>query len=154
MRDLLRSQLVSLLEGKGAHAPFAEAVKHFPVTLRGVVPPGAPHSAWQLLEHLRLALSDMLEFSRDPNHVSPPWPEGYWPKENAPPSERAWEDSVAQYEAHIRAFQAMVSDEGRDLFAPSPPGSGKPLLRNVLVIVDHNSYHMGQLMYLRRMLGA
>jgi hypothetical protein len=154
MKDLVRSQLIDLLEGKGAHAPFSETVADFPVKLRGVKPPGATHSAWQLLEHLRIALWDMLEFSRDAKHVSPKWPDAYWPKEDAPPSEQAWDDSVALYETHIRDFLAMVRDQKRDLLEAHPAGSGKSLLRNVLVIADHNAYHVGQLMYLRRMLGA
>ncbi|MBV8817875.1 MAG: DinB family protein [Acidobacteriaceae bacterium] len=154
MSDELRKHLSDLLEGEGAHASFADTVKDFPENLRGIKPSGAPHTAWQLLEHLRIALWDMLEFSRDPKHQSPPWPEGYWAKQDSPPGPQAWDHSVSQYESHIRDFQALLSDSERDLLQPYPEGSGKPLLRNVLVIADHNSYHIGQLMYLRRTLGA
>ena len=148
----LRQQLAALLDWGHAHITFDDAVKDFPAEGRGVRPGGSPHSAWELLEHLRLALWDILEFSRDPNHVSPKFPDGYWPPTPVPPSETAWDESVAAYRQHIRDFAALVNDESVDLFARIPHGDGQTILREVLLAIDHNAYHLGQLMLVRRML--
>jgi hypothetical protein len=150
----LRKQLCQLLDGRGAHAPFEDGVADFPAKLRGVKPPGAPHSAWQLLEHLRLAQADMLSFSRDVHYEESKWPDDYWPQTEAPPSGKAWDDSIQAFKADAQALKDMVSDPHRDLMTPFPPEKGKPLLRNVLVIADHNAYHIGQLVLLRQLLGA
>jgi hypothetical protein len=152
--DPLREHLVALLSGHGAHISFEEAMTDFPSSLRGLKPAGAPHTAWQLLEHLRIAQCDILEFSRNPRHKSPDWPEGYWPATKGPPSEHAWDESVQKYKADLKAMQALVSDEKLDLYAPLPRGEGQTLLREALVLADHNSYHLGQIMYLRKQLVA
>lgn len=150
----LREQLARLLDWDSAHARFEDAVKDFPVELRGTRPGAAPHSAWELLEHLRIALWDILEFSRDASHVSPDFPSGYWPATQAPPSPEAWDESVAAYGRDLRAFAELAADESVDLYAPIPHGSGQTLLREIVVAVDHNAYHVGQLMMVRRTLGA
>jgi hypothetical protein len=150
----LRQHLVNLLSGGSAHANFDKAVAGLPVALRGKRARGLPFTAWRLVEHLRIAQWDILEFSRDAKHVSPDWPAGYWPKGNAPPSAKAWSDSVATFRRDLAAMQALVSDPATDLFAPIPHGDGQTILREALLLADHNSYHVGQLILLRRMLGA
>jgi hypothetical protein len=149
----LRKQLVEVLEGRGAHPDFDSAVAGFPVKRAGEKPAGAPHTAWQLLEHLRIAQWDILEFSRNPKHVSPKWPEGYWPSKEAPPGKAAWSKSVRAFRADLKAMQKLVTDPNRDLFAPIPHGEGQSLLREALLVADHNAYHIGQLVLLRRLLG-
>jgi hypothetical protein len=150
----LRDQLVKILEGRGAHADFDQAVANFPAKLRGIRPQGAPHSAWELLEHLRLAQWDMLEFSRDPKHVSPDWPSGYWPEKPEPPDTHAWEKSVAAFRAGNEAMRKLVASPASDLFTPFPYGEGQSLLREALQMADHNAYHIGELVFLRRVLGT
>lgn len=151
--DPLRKQLLETLTGGQAHATFEAAVKDFPAQLRGKKPEGAPHTAWQLLEHLRIAQHDILEFSRDPHYVSPKWPEGYWPTEPAPPTETAWDESIANFAKDDQAFRDLISDPAQDLFAPFPHGDGQTLLREALLIIDHNAYHVGQLILLRTQQG-
>lgn len=149
----LRQQLVEVLKGGGAHAKFDDAVKDFPVELRGRRPEKLPHSGWMLLEHLRIAQWDILEFSRNPKHVSPKWPDAYWPEEAEPPSPEAWDKSVAQFQRDSRAMQALVADEQTDLFAKLPWGDGQNVLREALLVADHNAYHVAQMVDLRRLLG-
>jgi hypothetical protein len=150
----LREHLVYLLGGGGAHAGFDAAVKGLPEELRGARPPGAPHSAWELLEHMRLAQWDILEFSRNPEHVSPEWPAGYWPKTPAPPDDKAWAHSVKQFRAGLEAMKDLVNDPGTDLFAKIRHGEGQTCLREALLVADHNAYHLGELVFLRRLVGA
>ena len=150
----LRDQLVELLASGHAHPDFDAAVRDLPPGLRGKKARGAPHTAWELLEHLRIAQWDILEFSRDPEHVSPAWPDGYWPKTPAPPDESAWDKSVRRFRADRKAMQKLVADPASDLFTPFPHGDGQTLLREVLLVADHNAYHVGQLVLLRRLLGA
>ncbi len=150
----LRHELDRLLSGHGAHADFDAAVADFPVKLRGVIPEGAAHSAWQVLEHLRIAQRDMLEFSRDPKHDSPEWPEGYWPKKAAPDSADAWEKTVHAFHHDLAAMRKLVADPKSDLFTPFAHGEGQTLLRETLQMADHNAYHVGELILLRRMLGS
>ena len=150
MKDL-RDHLVFLLSGEGAHAGFESAIKDIPREMRGKRPKGADHSPWELLEHLRIAQSDILEFSRDPSHVSPQWPEGYWPKTAAPPGDAAWTRSIRQFRADLAAIQKLVGSG--DLFSPFSHGGGQTLLREALLVMDHNAYHLGQLVLLRRLLG-
>jgi hypothetical protein len=152
MNDPIRENLLALLNGEGAHAPFEKAVASIPAAQRGSKPNGAPHSAWELLEHLRITLWDMLDFSRNAAYVPLEWPESYWPKHDSPPSAEAWAASVTAYQSHLKELEGMVADTARDLFAAYPPVTGKALFRNVLVIADHNAYHVGQLMYLSKML--
>lgn len=151
---LLRQHLVKLLEGGDAHADFRKAIEDFPAELRGKTPRGAEHSPWQLLEHMRIALWDLVEFSRDPNHKSPDWPSGYWPESAAPPDPKSWDRSVQAYCDHLTAMCDMVTDEKTDLFAKIPHGDGQTILREALVAADHNAYHLGQIVLLRRLLGA
>ena len=150
----LRDQLRKLLDSKHAHLNFDDAVKDFPVELRGKRPAGSPHSAWELLEHLRIAQWDILEFSRDPKHVSPEWPSGYWPSSAEPPSETAWDESVAAFQRDLRALADLAADESIDLYARIPHGDGQTVLREIFLTADHNAYHVGQLVLVRRMLGA
>jgi hypothetical protein len=150
----LRDHLVALLKGGHAHATFDATVADLAPELRGALPDGAPHSPWQLLEHLRLAQWDILEFSRDPKHVSPKWPEGYWPKATATPDEKAWDASAAAFRRDQKALEDLVANPESDLFTPFPWGDGQTLLREVLMVADHNAYHLGQLLLVRRLLGA
>ena len=150
----LRDHLVRFLDWGNAHTNFDDAVKDFPSELRGKRPAGSPHSPWELLEHLRLALWDILEFARNPKHVSPKFPEGYWPATPAPPSDAAWDDSVKSYRDALRQFAELAADDSVDLFAPIPHGEGQTVLREILLAADHNAYHLGQLLLVRRLLGA
>lgn len=148
----LRKMLVDAMRGHHAHVEFDSAIKDFPAELRGRKPPGAPHSAWELLEHMRIAQRDILDFSRSPQHESPKWPEGYWPSTEAPPDERAWDRSVAAFNKDAREFNVLVNDSENNLFRKFEHGSGQTLLREALLLATHNSYHLGQLVFLKKML--
>jgi hypothetical protein len=150
----LREHLLYLLRGGGAHLDFEKAVAGLPPALRGAKPAGLPYSPWRLLEHLRIAQWDILRFSVDPHHVSPAFPEGYWPDGDAPPDEAAWDRSVLAFRADLRAMQELVADPATDLFAPLSHGQGQTVLREALLVADHNAYHLGQLVVVRRLLGA
>jgi hypothetical protein len=150
----LREHLLYLLGGGGAHVDFNKTVQDLPVRLRGSKPQGAPHTAWELLEHMRLAQWDILEFSRNPKHVSPEWPAGYWPQSPAPPDAKAWENSVKQFRADLKAMQRLVEDPKTDLYARIPHGEGQTILREALLVADHNAFHLGELVFLRRILGS
>jgi DinB superfamily len=150
----LRQHVISLLKEGNAHATFDDAVKDMPADLRGKVPKGAEHSPWQLLEHLRIAQWDILEFSRDSNHKSPEWPKAYWPSKPEPPDDKAWDKSVQAFHKDLKAMCDLVSDKSTDLFAKIPHGDGQTILREALLIADHNAYHVGQLVLVRRLLGA
>ena len=152
--DELLNQLVALLDGGQAHATFADAVKDFPASLRGTVPKGLPYSAWQLLEHMRIAQWDILEFSRNADHESPKWPEGYWPETAEPPDAKAWDHAVNGFLQDMKSMCALVEDDGTDLNARIPRGDGQNILREALLVADHNAYHLGQLVLVRRVLGA
>jgi hypothetical protein len=148
----LRTQLVDAIRGHQAHIEFDSAVEDFPVEFRGVKPAGAPHTAWQLLEHMRIAQNDILEFSRNAKHKSPEWPEGYWPKSEAPPDAKAWDASVKAFQKDTVEFNKLVQDLQEDLFKPFDHGDGQNLLREALLVASHNSYHLGQLVFLKKML--
>ncbi len=150
----LRRHVLELLVAQHAHVDLETVLKDFPANLRGKKPKGAPHTAWQLLEHIRIAQWDILEFSRDRKHVSPKWPEGYWPKTAAPPSTAAWNRSISEVRKSRTAMEKLIASEKSDLFTPIPHGTGQTLLREALLIADHNAYHIGQLVLLRRLLGA
>jgi hypothetical protein len=150
----LREHLLYLLRGGGAHLDFEKAVAGLPADLRGGKPPGQPHTPWRLLEHMRIAQWDILEFSRDPRHKSPEFPGGYWPQGDAPPDAGAWDRSVTAFRADLKAMQDLVADPATDLFAPIPHGQGQTVLREALLVADHNAYHLGQLVLVRRLLGA
>src|SRR2546421_5176735 len=147
--DVLRKHVLELLEGKGAHADFDSAVSGFPVERAGEKPSGAQHTAWQLLEHMRIAERDILEFSRDARHLSPAWPAGYWPDSESPKTPADWSKSVRAFGADLISMMALVADPANDLLAPIPHGQGQTLLREALLTADHNSYHLGQLVMLR-----
>ncbi len=150
----LRRHVVELLDSKHAHVDLESALAGLPVELRGKKAKGAPHTVWQLLEHIRIATWDILEFSRDAKHVSPKWPEGYWPESAAPPTSAAWNKSVQQAREDLKAMKKLVESEKTDLFKAIPHGTGQTVLREALLIADHNAYHIGQLVVLRRLLGA
>jgi hypothetical protein len=150
----LREHLLYVLGGGGAHADFESVVKDFPVELINVRAENIPYTAWQLLEHMRIAQWDILEFSRDPQHVSPPWPKGYWPADDEQADSEAWKKTVAAFRADLKAMQALVEDPSTDLFAPIAHGDGQTILREALLVADHNAYHLGALVAIKRMLGA
>lgn len=149
-----REHVLYLLRGGGAHVDFDKSIRDLPAELRGVKPAGIPFTAWRLLEHLRISQWDILEFSRNPKHVSPKWPEGYWPEGDAPPDVNAWDESVKGFHADLKAMQSLVADTATDLFARIPHGEGQTILREALLVADHNAYHLGQLVLVRRLLGA
>lgn len=150
----LRQHLIKLLNGGDAHADFDQIIEDFPVELRGKTPKGAEHSPWKLLEHLRIAQWDILEFSRNPQYKSMEWPKDYWPENAAPPDSKAWDKSVDAFREDLKAMCDLVEDKKADLFAKIPHGDGQTILREALVLADHNSYHLGQLLLVRQMLGA
>ena len=150
----LREHLTKLLDWRDAHADFDAAVADLPPDLRGQVPAGLPYSPWQLLEHLRTAQRDILDFCRAPAYEAKNWPGDYWPKDPAPPDAAAWDRSIAAFRVDRDALKAMFADPAVDLFAPVPHGHGQTYLREVLLVADHNAYHIGQLVYARRVLGA
>ena len=150
MDGKLREHILELLEGKFAHIDLETALKGFPLSKINARPADSPHSAWELLEHIRLAQWDILEFSRDGNHVSPDFPDGYWNKVEA--STEQWQKSIEQVLGNLEAMRELVRDKNIDLFAKIPHGDGQTVLREALLVADHNAYHLGQLMLLRRML--
>lgn len=150
----LRQHLLYLLKGGGAHLDFDKAIAGLPPVLHGAKPTGVPHTPWRLLEHLRIAQWDILEFTRNPKHVSPEWPAGYWPNGDAPPDDKAWDRSVAAFRADLKAMQDLIADPATDLFTPLAHGDGQTALREALLVADHNAYHLGQLVVVRRLLGA
>ena len=150
----LRKHLLDLLRGGNAHATFDDVIKDLPAKLRGTKPAQFPHSSWMLLEHLRIAQWDILEFSRNSKHVSPAWPSEYWPKTEAPADGLAWAKSVDQFRQDLKTMQDLVANPKTDLFARIPWGEGQTILREALLVADHNAFHLGQLVAVRRMLGA
>ncbi|RYF75173.1 MAG: DinB family protein [Cytophagaceae bacterium] len=150
----LRKQLADLLTKAEAHQSFDAAVEGLPADLRGTKPDKLPYSIWQLVDHIRIAQWDILEFSRDPNHQSPPWPEGYWSKSVQPPDEAAWQQALDQIKADRDAFVALLNDPEQDLFQPLVHGQGQTLLREALLIADHTAYHVGEIIIIRRLLDA
>jgi hypothetical protein len=148
----LRQHLLELLRGGHAHADFESAIRNVPPALRGKRPKGAEHSPWEILEHLRIAQWDILEFSRDAAHRSPEWPGGYWPRTAAPPDEKAWEKSVRAFRHDLKAMCELVEDSSTDLYARIPHGNGQTILREALLVADHNAYHLGELVLARRIL--
>ena len=151
--DALRSQLSRYLEWHEAHAGFDAAVKDVPFAAQGQQPAGLPHSPWQLLEHVRIAQADILDFCRNADYVHKKWPDDYWPKTPAPPTAQAWDESVAAYRRDRKAMQELASDTAVDLFARIPHGEKQTYLREVLLVADHASYHVGQLVLVRQLLG-
>jgi hypothetical protein len=145
--------LKELLNGGHAHATFEDAVKEIPVKLRGEVPENMPYSIWQLVEHIRITQWDILEFSSNPKHQSPSWPDEYWPKERAPKDAQSWKESIAQINRERKEFIKLLEAPGADLYTPFAHGAGQNLLREAMLIADHTSYHTGEIIVLRRLLG-
>jgi hypothetical protein len=150
----LRQHLLYVLRGGGAHAMFDDVIGDFPAKLRGQKVDGLPYTAWMLLEHMRIAQCDILEFSRNLKHISPEWPVGHWPKTDAPPKVAAWTNSIKRFRKDLKTMETLISNPKIDLYAPIPWGDGQTLLREALLVADHNAYHLGQLVTLRRLLGA
>ncbi|HEY0796463.1 MAG TPA: DinB family protein [Acidisarcina sp.] len=150
----LRDQLLELLRGGSAHATASAAFDDFPADLRGVKPQGVPHTAWEQLEHMRFTLHDLLNFCTESDYLEPKWPDDYWPDSEKPPGADSWEKSLAGFKADMEAFEALVSDPEGNIYAAIPWGQGQTLFREVLLAADHNSYHIGQVVMLRRLLGA
>jgi hypothetical protein len=152
--SVLREYLQKVLTWHGAHTDWKRGLAGLPGKHRGAKPAGVPYSLWELLEHARIAQWDILEFCRNPKHVSPDWPSGYWPRTPSPPSAASWDKSVKAFEKDLTAMAKFVGDPKTDLFKPISHGSGQTVIREVLLLADHNSYHMGQFVLLRRLLGA
>ena len=154
-KDPLITQLVSLLNGGQAHADFDAAIANFPEKDRGIVPADLPYSAWQILEHLRITQRDILDFSAPPTggykHIA--WPDDYWPRSPEPPSANAWDHTIVTIREDLKKFEALLAKPGVDLYRPFQWGEGQNLLREALLIADHNAYHLGELIVIRRLLG-
>ena len=150
----LRDHLLELLKGGSAHLGFDEAIDGLPAELRGRKAPGLPHTVWQLVEHLRIAQEDILGFSRDPGYKAPKWPDDYWPATEAPPSDDAWSQSIEAFRRDLHAMKDLVADPNTDLFAKIPWGDGQTILREAMLVADHNAYHVGQIVVVRQGLGA
>jgi len=152
--DVLREQLIKLLSWQDAHVNFDDAVEGIPPQLQGVRPEGLPYSLWQLLEHMRLTQRDILDFCRDQAYEAPKWPDNYWPKSTIPPTPEAWQESVAAFRADREALEELIADATLDLYAKIPHGEGQTYLREVVLVADHSAYHLGELVAVRRLLGA
>ena len=150
----LREHLLELLKGGGAHAKFGDAVADLPDDLRGKKVEGLPYTFWMVLEHMRIAQWDILDFSINQKYKAMKWPDGYWPKTEAPTTDAAWNDSIKKFKKDLKAVQDLVANPKTDLYAKIPWGEGQTVLREALLVADHNAYHIGQLVTLRRLLGA
>jgi len=148
----LRDHVLYVLRGEGAHISFNDFVADFPIELCGQRVEGLPYTAWQVLEHMRIAQWDILEFSRDVRHLSPKWPEGYWPPQDQLGNPELWQETVEKFRKDLKQMEDLVADRGTDLFAPIPHGTGQTILREALLVADHNSYHLGALVVMRRAL--
>jgi hypothetical protein len=148
----LREHLLNLLGGGGAHVDFETVVKDFPIEIINGQAEHVPYTPWQVLEHMRIAQWDILEFSRDAAHASPPWPDGYWPAKDKEADEAAWNRSVEAFRAGLEAMKRLVEDPSTDLFARIEHGTGQTILREALLVADHNAYHLGVLVTLKRLL--
>jgi hypothetical protein len=149
---ILVDELIKLLRGGNAHADLRDALNKLPAKLRGVKPDGLPYSIWQLVEHIRIAQWDMVQFCIDADHKSPKWPDEYWPDESNPESDEAWDKSIQQINDDLGEFIKLLK-EG-DIYKKLPHGTGQSILLEALQIADHTSYHTGEIIALRRMLKA
>ena len=149
----LRAQLVKLLDFEEAHVGFDRAVKGIPPRMRGALPQGAEHSLWQLVEHLRIAQADILEFCVTAKYKEKKWPDDYWPKALGPGGAAGWTRAIAAYRRDRKALQRLAANTKLDLLAKIPHGTGQTLLREIVLVADHNAYHIGQIVALRRRLG-
>ena len=153
--QILRQQLLVTLAGKGAHMTFEDAIANFPMELINEIPAGALYSSWHLLEHIRLCQWDILEYAVNPDHVSPEWPKGYWPEPGATADATAWEKTIEGFRADMRKLEELVKDPATDLYSPIPHGyGGHTILREILLVADHNAYHVGELAAFREILGG
>lgn len=150
----LRDHALYLLGGEGAHITFEVFLANFPIELCGQRVAGLPYTAWQVLEHMRIAQWDILEFSRDPKHVSPKWPEGYWPPLDQPGTADLWQETVEKFRNDLKQMESLVADPSTELLAKIPHGTGQTILREALLVADHNSYHLGALVVISRILKA
>lgn len=150
----VRRDVLELLHGGGAHLRFEDAMAELSADKRGGKLPGQPHTPWRLLEHIRRAQHDILRFIVDPDYESPPWPDGYWPEGDAPPDDDAWDRAVRGYESDARKLERLIADPTTDLLAPIAHGEGQTILREAMLVADHTAYHLGQLVTVRKMLGA
>lgn len=148
----LREHLLYLLGGGGAHVDFESVVADFPVEKANQKIEHLPYTAWAVLEHMRIAQWDILEFSRKPTHVSPKWPEGYWPADDVAPDETSWGESVEKFRADLKEMQDLVARPETDLYATIQHGDGQTILREALLVADHNAYHLGVLVTMKRIL--
>jgi hypothetical protein len=149
---VMREQLLALLRGGNAHMTFEEAVADFPMAHINRKPPHVPYTPWHLLEHIRLAQWDILEFSRDPHHISPDWPEGYWPPQDEQADEARWQQTLQAFRADLQAIQELAANPQVDLLAPLPHAPGYTLFREIVLVADHNAYHIGEFAILRQVM--
>lgn len=152
MEKIIREHLINLLQGHGAHMSYEEALSGFPKELQNSKIPKFSNTPWKILEHMRIAQWDIYQFCINPEHISPDFPDGYWAKSETPPSENAWEESVTSFFTDLQNMQDYVMDNSTDLFTPLPHGTGQTILREALLVADHNAYHLGQLMVMQRYL--
>jgi hypothetical protein len=150
---LVKEQLTRLIKKSHAHATLEKALEGLPAEYRGVVPDGLPYSIWQLVEHIRFCLWDILEFCKSAEHVSPSWPDGYWVKSATPASDKEWDDSLKQLHTDTNNFIELLNSKDADIHKPIPWGDGQTLLREAIVIIDHNGYHTAEIILIRRLLG-
>ena len=150
----LRAQIKALLQGGNAHMSFDDAVAKFPMEYINTNPPNVSYTPWHLLEHLRITQWDILEFIRNPKHVSPDWPKGYWPAKDAQADQAAWTKTIAAFHADLEALVQLANDTSVDLYTPLPHGSGQNVLREFLLVADHNAYHIGEFAILRQVMGT
>lgn len=151
---VMREQLLALLRGGNAHLGFDEAVADFPVEYINTKPPNVSYTPWHLLEHIRIAQWDILEFVRNPDHVSPGWPEGYWPPPGEQADETRWQQTINEFRADLKAIEDLVTDPSTDFFSPIPHAPGYTIFREVLLVADHNAYHIGEFAILRQVMGT
>ena len=149
---MLREHLLYLLGGGGAHVDFEAVVADFPVEKANQKIKSLPYTAWAVLEHMRIAQWDILEFSRSAAHRSPKWPEGYWPSSESAPDAAAWDESVRRFRADLKEMETLIADQEVDLFSKIPHGDGQTILREALLVADHNAYHLGVLVTMKRIL--
>lgn len=152
--DVLRQQLLALLDGGNAHMGFEDALADFPIAFVNSRPPNVTYTPWHLIEHLRISQWDILEFVRNPNHVSPKWPEGYWPHPDATADAKMWEQSISTFSEDLQSVKMLVQDRSVDLSAELPHAPGYTILREVLLVADHNAYHIGEFAILRQVMGT
>ena len=150
--EIVREQLLFLLRGGGAHMPFEQVIADFPQEYCNSKPPNLTYSFWHLLEHIRIAQEDILEFIHNPDYISPKWPEGYWPAQDAQASEVEWEATIEKIRTDMKAFQVLAGDPQVDLYAPLPHASDYTIFREILVVADHNAYHIGEFGILRQVM--